>query len=156
MKTYFDQLIESDGFIIASLGSESHRRFAKVINQWDLGMHQQAVLTALVELDDEGVTSQKELGDIVGIDPRNIVPVLDSLENRNLVERISDQDDRRRYSIRLTKQGRDLAQKIKSSGQELEEKMFAALNQSERRTLHDLLLKLYNSIESEGPDESKK
>lgn len=146
MKDLQSQLIESDGFLIASLGSEAHRRFAECISQWNLGMYQQAVLTTLATLINQGVTSQKQLGDLTGIDPRNLVPVIDTLEERQLVERIPDPADRRRFTIKLTAAGRQLAGRVTQSSKELEENMFESLNKQEKATLHKLLLKLHQAV----------
>jgi MarR family transcriptional regulator, lower aerobic nicotinate degradation pathway regulator len=142
--------MESNGFLIARIGSESHKRFVDTIAQWDLGMYQQAVLTTLVELTGKGPTSQKQLGDFVGIDPRNLVPVIDSLEERDLVKRLSDSSDRRLSILQLTAKGKSLAEKIRTAGQNLEEKMFACLSDKEKNSFHTLLLKLYNSLEDNG------
>ena len=150
MKNFLSQLMESNGFLIARIGSESHKRFVSTIAQWDLGMYQQAVLTTLVELTKEGNTSQKQLGDFVGIDPRNLVPVIDFLEERSLVKRVADPSDRRVSFIELTAKGKSLAEKIRTAGQNLEKEMFACLSEKEKDSLHSLLLKLYQSIENKG------
>src|SRR5690348_11253896 len=118
--TFESKLLESNGFLIARIGSESHKRFAAMINKWDVGMYEQAVLTMLNEIQGEGITSQTQLGELVGIDPRNLVPVIDSLEQRKLVVRMPDKKDRRRSSIKLTTQGQSIASEIQQAGQVLE------------------------------------
>lgn len=148
MKSLLEQLEESDGFLIARIGSESHHRFMEVMNGLGLSMYQQAVLATLLGLAEEGATSQKQLGEMIGIDPRNLVPVVDSLEARHFVQRIPTPADRRRYSIRLTKEGERLARQVQVAGRELEEEMFSPLTRQEKTTLHKLLLKLYQTVEN--------
>lgn len=148
------QILESDGFLLATLGAESRQRFMQTIRRWDVGWQQQSVLTALLRLAAQGGPSQKQLGDFVGIDRRNLVPVIDGLEERGLVERTAHPTDRRRYRVRLTASGKDMAQQIEAARQELEVAMFACLAADEKRHLHRLLLKLHRSIEedSNGPE----
>src|SRR5215831_6830192 len=79
------QLTDSSGYLIAALGQESRRRFIAHINRWDLGWPHQSVLGALLNAGPDGVTSQKRLSAYVHVDPRNLVAILDTLEERNLV-----------------------------------------------------------------------
>ena len=134
MKDLITRLTESDGYLIARLGSESHRRFAEVISKWDVGMYQQAVLTTLLEFTKEEAPSQRELGDVTGIDPRNLVPIVDSLEERGFIARSSHPNDRRRFAIKLTSEGKALAERILQSGQELEAAMFSCLTEKAHAT----------------------
>lgn len=147
MQDLQSRLTDSNGFLIAYVGTESHRRFADVISKRNIGMYQQAVLTTLAFMDEQTTPSQKELGSATGIDPRNLVPVIDSLEERSLIERQAIPHDRRRFAIKLTTAGRTLALEMLTAGQKLEDDMFACLNEQEKATLHQLLLKLYQAIE---------
>ncbi len=142
-------LLESDGFLLASLGAESRQRFMQAVSRWDVGWQHQSVLTALLLLAKHGEPSQQQLGDFVGIDRRNLVPVIDGLEERGLVERTADPTDRRRYRVRLTASGKAMAQQIEAARQELEETMFACLTADEKGHLHRLLLTLHRSIEED-------
>jgi MarR family transcriptional regulator, lower aerobic nicotinate degradation pathway regulator len=89
-----------------------------------------------------GTTSQQELGRLTGVDPRNLVPILDVLEDRRLLERLSDPKDRRRHSVRLTPAGRTLLGELQRSGAAVEEELLGELSTAERKALHALLLKL--------------
>src|SRR5262245_52572051 len=90
-----DQLIESNGFLLAAIGQESRRQWMEHVSQWDLGWPHQSVLGALRSLGEAGAASQKRLSAFVGIDPRNLVAIVDALEQRRLVERITTPRDRR-------------------------------------------------------------
>src|SRR5215469_2697386 len=85
-----DQLIESNGFLLAALGQESRRQWMQQVSRWDLGWPHQSVLGALLPMGAAGTASQKRLSEFVGIDPRNLVVILDELETRQLVERTSN------------------------------------------------------------------
>jgi DNA-binding MarR family transcriptional regulator len=147
------QLTESNGFLIAALGQESRRRFIAHINRWDLGWPHQSVLGALLNAGPDGVTSQKRLSAFVHVDPRNLVAILDTLEERKLVERAPNPQDRRSYGVALTQSGVRLARELRAASEQLERDFFACLSQSEQKSLHELLLKLYRGIE--GMDDGK-
>jgi DNA-binding MarR family transcriptional regulator len=140
-------LTESNGFLIAVLGQESRRRFMAHVNRWDLGWPHQSVLGALLSAGPDGTASQKRLSAYVHIDPRNLVAILDTLEERKLIERAPNPQDRRSYGIRLTQSGAHLARELRDTGAQLERDFFASLTQAEQDSLHQLLLKLYGGIE---------
>ncbi|HEY1635592.1 MAG TPA: hypothetical protein VGF64_12600, partial [Acidimicrobiales bacterium] len=68
--------------------------------------------------------------------------VIDDCEAAGLLERRRDPADRRRYAIHLTDKGRSLRARAQQTAAALREEMFAELDEAERRTLHDLLLRL--------------
>ena len=143
------RLTESNGFLIAMLGQESRRRFMAHVSQWEVGWPQQRVLSALLEIGASGTTSQRQLSELVDIDPRNIVPIIDLLEQRRLIERVPDPSDRRKSGVALTDEGARLARKIHDAADMLEHQMFAGLSPDEQNTLHDILLKLYRSVQEQ-------
>ena len=122
-----EQLTESSGFLLAELGQESHDRFMAHVNRHELGWPHQSVLTALLDLREDGATSQKQLGEFARIDPRNLVAILDALEARALVERVPIPADRRRSGIRLTERGGQLARELRATGVALEREFLAPL-----------------------------
>jgi DNA-binding MarR family transcriptional regulator len=148
-----DQLIESSGFLLAAIGQESRRQWMEHVSRWDLGWPHQSVLGALLTLGDEGAASQKRLSEFVGIDPRNLVALLDVLEQRRLVERIAKPRDRRTSGVKLTEAGASLARELRAAAVELERRFFASLSQDEQHTLHQLLLKLYRGVEDDHAEE---
>ena len=139
-----EALIASSGFLMARLGTESRKRFGQMMAKHKLVMHHFGPLMALGE---HGMLPQLHLSRIMGVDPRNAVPVIDELEERKLIERRPDPTDRRRYNVRITQAGRQLLQAIKKSGAHLEEEFFKPLSDAERATLHSLLLKLYLGLD---------
>ena len=148
-----DQLIESTGYLLAAIGQESRRQWMEHVSRWDLGWPHQSVLGALLTSGDEGTASQKRLSEFVGIDPRNLVAILDVLEKRRLVERTSNPRDRRTSGVKLTQTGASLARELRAAAVALERRFFASLSQDEQNTLHQLLLKLYRGVEDDYAEE---
>jgi DNA-binding MarR family transcriptional regulator len=113
----------------------------------DLTPHQFGVLMALHGL---GETYQQKLSAFVGIDPRNAVPVVDALRERDLVERAADPADRRRQLLRLTAAGAALVGELREAGEVIEAELLGGLTAREQATLHRLLRKLFRSVHGES------
>lgn len=131
------------GFLLSRVGGESRRRFTQTLTEWDLRSVHYGVLMVLMEL---GAASQRELATIVGVDPRNLVAVVDLLEERGLAVREPHPGDRRRYSVRLTEVGRTELARMRAASDAAEEEMLSALNHAERAVLHDLLSRLLPAV----------
>ena len=138
-------LINNDGFLLSTLGSEARRQFTEAVEQWGLGWQGQSTLTSLQALLQHGTVSQKQLADFVGIDPRNLVPIVDALERNDMIKRMPNPTDRRGYQLQLTSQGKTMTKQIYDARSKIEQRMFAGLTMNERKTLHKLLVKLWNN-----------
>jgi DNA-binding MarR family transcriptional regulator len=134
-----EQLIASTGYLLARVGAESRRMWARMLADHGLTPHHFGVLMVLDQL---GAASQQRLSRAVGVDPRNAVPVIDQLERRNLVERRRDRADRRRHAIALTPAGRAAIEELRLAGEEVERELLDCLSESERAGLHQALRKL--------------
>jgi MarR family transcriptional regulator, lower aerobic nicotinate degradation pathway regulator len=132
----------SPGYLLARIGAESRRRWSQGLASLDL---RTAHFGLLMTLGAAGPTSQRRLAGAIGIDPRNLVLVIDQLEERGLLERTVDPGDRRRHSVRLTPAGRKMLAELARVGAEAEADLLAALDDGERRRLQELLVKLLPS-----------
>jgi len=137
-----EELRLSNGYLLARLGAESRSLWARMLAQRGLTPHQFATLMALAQV---GETHQRRLSEIVGIDPRNAVAVIDALHQRRLLKRRTNPEDRRRHVIALTAQGRSIVDQLRGAGDVIEHELLAGLNQAEQAHLHALLLKLFDS-----------
>ena len=142
-------LVASTGFLLARVGAESRRRFGQMLARWDLRPSHFALLTMLGGL---GVGSQRQLAQVMGIDPRNLVGLVDLLEERGLLERTADPSDRRRHAVGLTPGGTELLAQLREAGEELEREMLSDLGPGERAALHGALLKLLPKVAAKEPD----
>jgi DNA-binding MarR family transcriptional regulator len=132
-------LFESTGFLLAMAGAESRRRWVEWLAEWDL---RPSHYSALMVLGERGALSQQELAGMIGVDPRNLVSVIDHLEGKKLVERRAHAADRRRNALDLTATGRSLLTRLAASGRDLEDDILAGLDEQERESLQKVLLKL--------------
>jgi DNA-binding MarR family transcriptional regulator len=136
-------LVSSTGFLLARIGSESRRRWTQSLAALGLRPSHYGVLMVLAGVES---ASQKRLGEIIGVDPRNVVGIIDVLEERGLVERGPHPSDRRRHGVRLTAAGRETLRQFQQTGTALEQELLAALDESERTVLQELLLRLLPAV----------
>ncbi len=130
----------STGYLLARVGSNSRRLWARTLLEEDLTPHH---YSALIALDHLGAMSQQQLSRLVGIDPRNAVPVIDQLQARALLARNPDPTDRRRHAVTLTATGSTLLARLRDAAEDAEERLLTPLTTTERRSLHALLTKLF-------------
>ncbi|WP_053225921.1 MarR family winged helix-turn-helix transcriptional regulator [Solirubrobacter soli] len=83
----------------------------------------QYMLLAVLSSDDP--PSQLELAGLCGLLPAQVVPVLDKLEERGLVERKRSETDRRRYVVTLTDAGRVALEEADALGRRLVDELDA-------------------------------
>ncbi|RSN14322.1 MarR family transcriptional regulator [Nonomuraea sp. WAC 01424] len=99
---------------------------------------------ALATLDDFGPAAQREIGDRLGLDPSDMVRLMDGLMDGSLAVRERDPADRRRYRISLTTAGSDALVRARTVVTDVERETLAPLTDDERRLLHTLVTKLFS------------
>jgi DNA-binding MarR family transcriptional regulator len=135
-------LRSSTGYLLARLGAESRRRWARMLADHGLTPHHFGVLMTLDHL---GTAHQRRLSELVGVDPRNAVPILDLLHQRGLIQRTGDPADRRRRAIALTPAGQRLLNQLRQAADAIEADMLKDLDDHQQATLHRLLLTLFEA-----------
>jgi DNA-binding MarR family transcriptional regulator len=132
--------LSSSGYLLARIGAESRRRWARMLAEHDLTPHHYGVLLTLCRLT---TSHQQRLADAIGVDPRNAVPVIELLERRGLIIRTTDPADRRRRVIELTGAGRDVTERLGRAAEAIEAGLLDGLTPRQRSTLNTLLHKVY-------------
>lgn len=93
-----------------------------------------------------GAASQLDVARAMGVAPSLVVSLADHLERLGAVERIRDPADRRRQSLRLTDDGRELLAGCTAVGREMEDELLAGLSAAERRSLHAALVRVAGNL----------
>jgi DNA-binding MarR family transcriptional regulator len=138
------ELVESTTFLLKRLGFAAKERSLAAYEELGLHPYHHAVLLVL----DEGSReTQGAIADALGYDRGQLVGLLDELEERGLVERRRDPDDRRRHIVRLTPEGKQALRKVRALARRIEDDFLAPLNDEERAQLHALLLRLAETHE---------
>ncbi|OQZ94051.1 MarR family transcriptional regulator [Mycolicibacter algericus DSM 45454] len=100
-------MIEDDlGFLLARASALLVRSSNEALAPLGLKVRAYSVLS--VVCDDPGGVTQRALANDVGLDPSQIVALVDELEGRGLVTRTVDSSDRRNKLIVATKDGQKL------------------------------------------------
>lgn len=126
-------------FLLTQLGTHAAARFAERIAELDLTPPQTGLLRAVAVVPGR---SQQALARHLGTPPSRLVALVDGLDERGLIERRRNPDDRRLHALYLTDAGHDLLKRIAEVGRAHEDEICAALRADERDTLTDLLSRI--------------
>lgn len=90
--------------------------------------------------------NQHALAGRIGTPPSRLVALVDDLEERGVVQRRPNPNDRRHHALHLTAAGERLMGKLAEVGIAHENDLFAGLNQTERARLHELLRRVAEQL----------
>ncbi len=136
---------DSLGFIIyrtaLALKSAVQRCFKE--NGYEITAEQWGIIRHLWE--EEGL-SQREIGEKASKDKPNITRMLDALEKKRIIFRQPDPRDRRKYCIYLTKEGKQIHERLSPLAKGLREMVTQNLAPHEIDLLKDTLNKIQQNI----------
>jgi DNA-binding MarR family transcriptional regulator len=133
------ELLLSTGYLLKRLGYRFKEKAMDAFEPTGLNPQHHAVLSLLEE---GSCRQQGTLADRLGYDRSIMVGLLDDLEERGLIERKRDLDDRRRHVVTLTPAGKEALGELRAIIKAVEKEFFEPLDPAERRNLHQLLQKL--------------
>jgi DNA-binding MarR family transcriptional regulator len=107
------------------------------------------LLMALSYLGDHDGAQQQELVDALCIDAKNVVLLLNELEDLGHLVRRRDSEDRRRHRVFMTDSGWQVLEHAVGMQAAIEDQVLAALDADERATLRDLLTRALRGAEPE-------
>jgi DNA-binding MarR family transcriptional regulator len=108
----------------------------ETLEPWQVTPGQSRALGVLMH---HGVIRLSELSDHLRIAPRSTTEVVDGLQERGLVERRPDPNDRRATLIALTEQGTRVGTAIRTARSAEAERFFGSLSESDRTELTRIL-----------------
>jgi DNA-binding MarR family transcriptional regulator len=112
---------------------------SQTLEPWEISPSQSRALGVLVR---HGLMRLSELSEHLHIAPRSTTEVVDALEQRGLVERRPDPDDRRATLVAVTAEGARTNAAIKGARKAEAERLFGSLGDSDRAHLARILRKL--------------
>ncbi|HEN8799026.1 MarR family transcriptional regulator [Pseudomonas sp. CM25] len=102
-----------------------------------------AQFSALAVIEQNPGLMQADLARALAIEPPQVVPLLNKLEERALAVRVRCKPDKRSYGIFLSKAGEALLKELKQIASDSDREATAALDDEERGQLLRLLTKIY-------------
>ena len=96
------ELAESQVFLLGRLGYELKRHAIEELEAAGFSFYDYSVLALAAE---GACTAQSSMADLLRLDRSQLVGLLDGLEDRGLIERRRDPNDRRRHLISITTTG---------------------------------------------------
>jgi DNA-binding MarR family transcriptional regulator len=124
---------------LAQVGAGAAALFAVRLRELELVPAHAGALLAIAA--NAGV-SQQALAALLGMVPSRLVTLLDGLEQRGLVERRDNAEDRRVYEIHLTENGSRMMADLGRVARAHDDAVCAPLTEKERQTLWSLLSRL--------------
>ena len=115
------------------------------------GRHGQNRILAVLMLADG--TSQKDLAYLLGIRPQSLTQALEALEEGGLIERRTDEADKRLRQVFLTDAGRQRATKVAEDRKNYADEALSVLTEEEREQLGNILAKLSDHLAPKEPQE---
>src|SRR5262245_13319560 len=131
-------------FLLAQIGAHAAARFAERLVALDLTPAHAGILWNLAS---QPNTTQRALAELLGAFPSRLVLLLDELEQKGLLERRPDPQDRRSHALRLTSAGKAELEKLGTIARQHQDDLCAALSAAERKQLRDLLVKISDQQE---------
>ena len=129
----------STAFLLAQIGAHAATQFGERLARLRLSRPHAGILRLVAQ--SPGL-SQQELGRRLAILPSRLVALLDELEEKGLIERRPDREDRRTYALHLTPSGRNTTEQIGRIAREHDDALCGALNTEERLHLNALLARI--------------
>jgi DNA-binding MarR family transcriptional regulator len=105
------------------------------------------LLMGLSFLADHDGAPQHELADALCMDAKNVVLLLNELEEGGYLVRRRDAEDRRRHRVYITADGRHVLDRADQALQAIEDEVLRALDPAERATLSELVARALRGAE---------
>jgi MarR family transcriptional regulator, lower aerobic nicotinate degradation pathway regulator len=141
------RLLRLPSWLLAQGAGHAQRLVADALAGHGMRRHHFAALAALHE---QGPSSQVVLGRRLALDPSDLNAVLNDLEQRGLVERVRDAQDRRRKVVGLTDAGEGALAELGARVDAAQDTLLGALTDSERHQLVSLLTRLHDHNRGRG------
>ncbi|MDD2837805.1 MAG: MarR family transcriptional regulator [Sulfuricurvum sp.] len=123
---------KSIGFLIAKARNVLKNEYEKELKPYSLSYAHRIILIRLCEKD--GLT-QKELAQDTYFEQSNLTLMLNTLEQKGLVERVQKENDRRAYLINITPKGKKLKKPLIQMGERIMEKALEGINEDHKAEL---------------------
>ncbi|MBQ2619730.1 MAG: MarR family transcriptional regulator [Thermoguttaceae bacterium] len=125
------------------LDSKANRDFRK----WDLTCSQHAIIVYL--FDHQSVeTTQRDLEETFSLKNPTVTGLLNLLENKGMIQRVTNPKDRRSNIIKLTEKSLSLEKQLTASRRMAEDAILKGFTQEEKQQLESFMRRLMDNIQN--------
>ncbi len=134
-----ERLKENIGFLLHRPSLMWRERLDRALAPLGLTVMHYGVLR-LLELN--LVEYQQQIGLRLDLDPSRVVELMNTLEERALIQRLRNEQDKRKYSLSLTPKGRKTLSRAKTIANKEQTDFLSVLSENEQKSLFQSLWKL--------------
>lgn len=134
------------GFLIERTAKKLKRAFQQALTRMNAGLtaDQWVVMDLLAN---KGALNQHEICSYLAKDPPTVTRIIDILVRKELLQRKTDQDDRRRFLVSLTGKGMDRHFELITHVKQFRKRHFHNLSHYDIELLLDVLEKINHTID---------
>ena len=140
-----DRRSELHGFILEKTARRVKQYFQKQLAEHNTGITIDQWVILQVLADEEGL-SQLEIAKAVYKDAPTVTRIIDLLCKKNLTSRQTDEDDRRRFKIHLTKAGKDKIDEVLPIIQKARAQTWKDISDASRKQLVNTLNQVFENL----------
>ncbi len=96
---------------------------------------------------DEGVLTQQQIADITMRDKNSIVKLIDGLESRKLVQRVSNPSDRRQNLIKVTQYSKKIREKVEALAYESAREIMGDISKDDLKVFVKVLSRMEKNMD---------
>jgi len=139
------QLDECINYLMTKAQKSVTQYFAEKLGVVDVTPVQYGVWKCLAE---NGTLTPSQIAQMLSADTSTITGLLDRLENKKLLKRTPDPDDRRALKVTLTKNGKELEDQMETLTADANREVLAVFSDDEQKQLMEYLNRIIKSLNS--------
>lgn len=140
MKHEFSKTLKDLNLQLFKIVSKRHKRLGI-----DLTPIQGTIILTIFE--NSKPLCQKQMEDFVSCNKSTLSSILDIMEKKSLIKRITDEKDTRKKVLVLTENAQEMVEKIKADKQIVEECMLQEIQDNELKIVYQTLNKMLSNLE---------
>jgi len=126
---------QSWGYQLSKIAQEMGESFAKELTNYELTSRDFGILSTIYN--NESLT-QKDIGLLLKVDRTTMVQLIDVLESKHLVKRVSNPNDRRANFIQITEEGLSILEKNQEKLEIYEKHVVSQMSADQKKVIHDI------------------
>lgn len=137
--------MENLSFLINKASKQLRNKLDKALREFDITASQLSVIMQIYS-SEQSITSA-EIAQRLGADRPTISGIINRLENKGIVLKAENPEDKRSSYLEIHKEANSLVQQIKTISDELTIEVFSIFSSEEAKKLTKMILKLIESTE---------